>query len=101
MKSLLLLLALTVSAFAGTAEAPAHANQGLYMQLDAELVFEKMVKIYNYEGDLVREIPLNKVANNEISVLDNMILEESDFAFDFQGDYYYFGDSEYIEAVVN
>ncbi len=101
MKSLLLLMALTVSAFAGTAEATKHANQGLYMQLDTELVFEKMVKIYNYDGELVREIPVTKVANNEISVVETMILEESDFAFDYQGDYYYFGDSEYIEAIVN
>ncbi|WP_436514815.1 hypothetical protein [Ekhidna sp. To15] len=101
MKSLLLLMALAVSTLAGSAEASMRANQGLSMQLDAELVFEKMVKVYNYEGALVREIPLTKVANNDISVVDNMILEESDFAFDYQGDYYYFADSEYIEAFIN
>lgn len=101
MKSLLLLMTLTVSAIAGSAESSGQANQGLSMQLDTDLVFEKMVKVYDYEGSLVREIPLTKVANNEISVVDHMILEESDFAFDYQGDYYYFGDSEYIQAIVN
>lgn len=101
MKSLLMLIALTASAFAGSDKAPEQANQGLSMQLDTELVFEKMVKIYNYEGSLVREIPLTKVVNNDISVVDHMILEESDYAFDYQGDYYYFGDSEYIQAIVN
>ncbi|MEO9483266.1 MAG: hypothetical protein ABJG47_07470 [Ekhidna sp.] len=101
MKSLLLLLALAVSTIAGSAEASEQSDQGLSMQLDTDLVFEKMVKVYNYEGSLVREIPLTKVTNNEVSVVDNMILEESDFAFDYQGDYYYFGDSEYIEAFVN
>lgn len=101
MKSLLLLLALAVSSIAGSAKTSEQANQGLSMQLETDLVFEKMVKIYNYEGSLVREIPLTKVANNEVSAIDNMILEESDFAFDYQGDYYYFGDSEYIEAIVN
>lgn len=101
MKSLLLLMALAVSTIAGSAETTGQANQGLSMQLDTDLVFEKMVKVYDYNGSLVREIPLTKVANNEISVLDNMILEESDFAFDYQGDYYYFGDSEYIQAIVN
>lgn len=101
MKSLLLLMTLAFSALAGSAEAPQRDDQGLSMQLDTDLVFEKMVRIYDYEGSLVREIPLTKVANNEISVIDNMILEESDFAFDYQGDYYYFGDSEYIQAIIN
>ncbi len=101
MKSLLLLMALAVSTIAGSAELSERADLGLRMQLDTDLVFEKMVKIYNYDGALVREFPVSKVANNEISVVDNMILEESDFAFDFQGDYYYFADSEYIEAFVN
>ena len=94
-------MALTVSTIAGSTEVSDHANQGLSMQLDTDLVFEKMVKIYDYEGSLVREIPLTKVTNNEVSVIDNMILEDSDFAFDYQGDYYYFGDSEYIQAIVN
>ncbi|MEP1034433.1 hypothetical protein [Ekhidna sp.] len=101
MKSLLLLIALAVSTIAGSAEVSEQANQGLRMQLDTDLVFEKMVKVYNYEGSLVIEIPLTDVAKNDVSVIDNMILEESDFAFDYQGDYYYFGDSEYIQAIVN
>ena len=101
MKSLLLLTALVVSAFAGSNAAIPHADQGLSMQLDTEIVFEKMVKIYDYDGSLIKEIPLTRVTNNEISVVEHMILEDSDFAFDYQGDYYYFGDSDYIQAMVN
>lgn len=101
MKSLLLLVALFTSALAGSNAAPLYANQGLSMQLETDLVFEKMVKIYNYDGSLVKEIPLTKVVNNEITIIEHMILEDSDFAFDHQGDYYYFGDSDYIQALVN
>lgn len=94
-------MTLSASVLIGTAEAPVQSSQGLDMQIDSDMVFQKMVKIYDYEGSLVREIPIDDVANNKISVLDHMILEDSDFAFDYQGDYYYFGDSENIQAVVN
>ncbi|MEQ9468840.1 MAG: hypothetical protein RLN88_15630 [Ekhidna sp.] len=101
MKSLLFLMTLSASLFIGIAEAPIQTHQDLNMQLESDMVFQKMVKIYDYQGSLVREIPLDDVANNKISVMDHMILEESDFAFDYHGDYYYFGDSENIQAVVN
>ena len=101
MKSLLLLMTLSATLLIVAAKAPMQTNHGLNMQIDSDMVFQKMVKVYNYEGSLVREIPLDDVANNKISVLDHMILEDSDFAFDYQGDYYYFGDSENIQAVVN
>ncbi|MEP0986204.1 hypothetical protein [Ekhidna sp.] len=101
MKSLLFVALLSFSAFAVTAEAPMQTNQGLSMQLESDLVFEKMVMIYDYSGSLIREIPLNDVANNTIDVVDHMILEESDFAFDYQGNYYYFGDSKNIPRIVN
>ncbi len=101
MKSLLLIFALSATALVSTAEAPQHIDRGLNMQLDTDLIFQKMVRIYDYNGSLVREFPVAAVANNEISVVDNMILDESDFAFDYFGDYYYFGDSEYIQAIVN
>ncbi|WP_424962927.1 hypothetical protein [Ekhidna sp.] len=100
MKSLLLLLLLSASSMLGASEAPLQANQGLRMQLETDLVFQKMVKVYSYEGSLIREFPLNDVANNEISIADHLILEESDFAFDHQGDYYYFGDTK-VEALIN
>lgn len=101
MKSLLLISLLSFSAIAVTAEAPMQTNQGLSMQLESDLVFEKMVVVYDYDGSLIREIPLNDVANNTINIVDHMILEESDFAFDFQGNYYYFGDSKNIPTIIN
>ena len=101
MKSLLLIFMLSATALSGTAEAPQHIDRGLNMQLDTDLVFQQMVKIYDYKGSLVREFPVSAVANNQINAVDHMILEESDFAFDYSGDYYYFGDSEYIQAIVN
>ena len=100
MKSLLVLLTLSASIMLGAAEAPMQANQGLRMQLESDNVFQKMVRIYSYDGSLIREFPLTDVANNDISVADHLILEESDFAFDHQGDYYYFGDSR-VEALIN
>ena len=100
MKSLLLLLTLSASTMLGASETPMQSNQGLRMQLETDLVFQKMVKVYSYEGSLIREFPLNDVANNEISVADHLILEESDFAFDYQGDYYYFGSSK-VESLIN
>lgn len=100
MKSLLLLLTLGASTMLGASEDPLQANQGLRMQLETDLVFQKMVRIYSYNGSLIREFPLTDVANNEISVADHLILEESDFAFDHQGDYYYFGDSN-VESLIN
>lgn len=101
MKSLLLILALSATAFVSTAEAPQHIDRGLNMQLDTDLVFQQMVRIYSYKGELVREFPVSAVTNNQISVMDHMILEDSDFAFNDRGDYYYFGDSENIQAIVN
>ncbi|WP_420316901.1 hypothetical protein [Ekhidna sp.] len=101
MKSLLLLLMLSASGILGTAEATMRDNQGLNMQIDADLEFQQMVKIYSYEGELVKEFPLNDVANNKISVIDHIVLEESDFAFDHQGDYYYFRDAEGLPEMLN
>ncbi|SNS53599.1 hypothetical protein SAMN05421640_0566 [Ekhidna lutea] len=100
MKSLFLLFLLTASAFV-SAEAPMQTNQGLSMQLDTDLVFQKMVKVYGYDGSFIREFPLTEVANNQISMEDHMILQESDFAFDFHGDYYYFRELNNIQSIVN
>ena len=75
--------------------------QALEMQLENDIVFQKMVRIYDYDGALIKEFPLDDVVNNKISLMDHMILEESDFAFDHLGDYYYLGDSENLQAVIN
>lgn len=66
------------------------SNPDLEMQLQMEKVFEEKVKIYDYNGILVKELNISDVATNQISVLDYMLLEGSDFAFDYMGDYYYF-----------
>ena len=100
MKSLLLLLMLSGSIILGAADTSMQSNQGLRMQVDPDLVFQKMVKVYSYDGSLIKEFPLNDVANNDISVADHLILEQSDFAFDHRGDYYYFGDAG-VEALIN
>ncbi|WP_425389974.1 hypothetical protein [Ekhidna sp.] len=101
MKSLLLLLMLSASVLLGSAEATMHDNQGLNMQIDSDLVFQQMVKIYTYDGELVKELSLNDVANNKISVIDHIVLQESDFAFDHQGDYYYFRDTKDAPEILN
>lgn len=92
MKSLFLLTLLGISLLAESPNANTHGNQGLDMQLNSEIVFEEMVKVYNYEGELVREFQLSKVVNNEISLEDNLLMDQSDFAFNYLGDYYYFSD---------
>lgn len=99
MKSLLLTMLLSFTGISVTAEAPMQANQGLNMQLETDLIFQKMVKVYDYEGSLIRQFPLNDVANNTISVSDHLILEESDFAFDYQGDFYYFGNDAQVNLL--
>ncbi|MEO1254094.1 MAG: hypothetical protein AAFY41_04280 [Bacteroidota bacterium] len=102
MKSLILLTTLaTALIIPGVADSSSRENSELDMQLENDLVFQKMVRIYNYEGSLIREFPLDDVVNDKISILDHMIMEESDFAFDHLGDYYYLGDSENIEAAIN
>jgi len=94
MKSLLIMLMLSASVLLGEASDQLQAKQVMALQLESDIEFQKMVKVYSYEGALIREIPLNDVANNQLTVSDHMILEGSDFAFDLQGDYYYFNDEE-------
>jgi len=94
MKSLLITLMLSASVLLGEASDQLQTKQVLTLHLESDIAFQKMVKVYSYEGALIREIPLNDVANNQLTVSDHMILEGSDFAFDLQGDYYYFNDEE-------
>ena len=54
MKSLLLLLALVVSAIAGSTAAPIHADQGLSMQLETDLV-RRNAEFVEHFTDVVEE----------------------------------------------
>lgn len=91
MKSLLILTLTVLSLFADSPQmASVTGDHMLDMQLSSELVFQDMVKIYDYKGNLVSEYKLNEVANNEISSQDHVLLEQSNFAFNYLGDYYYF-----------
>lgn len=92
MKSLFLLSLLGISLLAESPSASTHGNQGLDMQLNSEIVFEEMVKVYNYEGELVKEFELSRVVNNEISLEEYLLMNQSDFAFNYLGDYYYFSE---------
>ena len=95
MKSLLLLMLMGMSAFAFSPKADMRDNQGLDMLLEMEIEYEEMVRVYDYEGNLVKEFKLASVVNNEISLNDHFLLEQSDFAFDYLGDYYYFSEEVY------
>lgn len=68
------------------------ADQGIEMQLSSEIQFEEKVKIFDYEGNLLKEYLLTDVVNNNISITDHFTLKESHFAFDYLGDYYYFSE---------
>lgn len=99
MKSLLLLMLMGMSAFAFSPKADMHDSQGLDMLLELEIEYEEMVRVYDYQGNLVKEFKLASVVNNEISLNDHFLLEQSDFAFDYLGDYYYFSEETYPSTV--
>ena len=101
MKSIITIFLLSVTSMALDAKPEGERNQNLQLQLESDQVFQKMVKVYSYEGTLVREFALSDVANNKIDLVDHLILEQSDFAFDYQGDYYYFGNSISDSDVLN
>jgi hypothetical protein len=89
MKSLLILSMLFGALFMGFPISE-QLNPDLAMQLHPEEVFEEKVKIYDYSGNLLKEFNVSEVATNQITVSDYMLLDASDFAFDYMGDYYYF-----------
>ena len=62
------------------------------MLLFEDEVFQNKVKIFDYSGNSVQELSTVDVAENEISIAEYLILESSDFAFEYLGDYYYFRD---------
>ena len=92
MKSLLILSLLAVSVSGGTLKRGLSSDQELDMQLATEMAFQEKVKVYDYHGTLLKEYLLTDVVNNDITIADHFMLEESDFAFDYLGDYYYFSE---------
>ncbi len=92
MKSLIILLLLGVSALTETPKVTPVNNQDFDMQLSSEKVFQEKIKIYDYSGTLLKEYALTEVVNGDISTSDHFALEESDYAFNYLGDYYYFSE---------
>ena len=89
MKTLFTLVALGTMMLLGIPITKNGNAQQLEMQLLDEEVFRNKVKIFDFEGNLLKELTVDEVAQNEISVADYMILESSDYAFTYLGDYYY------------
>lgn len=92
MKTMFALLLITVTAMNDAPQKKQIENQDLELQLSAEMVFEEKVKVYDYDGNLVEEALISDVANNTLSSSQSFSIEESDFAFSYLGDYYYFSD---------
>lgn len=90
MKSLLILTLMAIAPLAASPKYNLPTNQGLDMYLTSEIEFQEKVKIYDYHGNLLNEYLLDDVVNNNITLSDHFIIEQSDFAFDHLGDYYYF-----------
>ncbi len=65
------------------------SQEQVEMQVLSEDVLKSKVKVYDYDGNLLKEMDADDVANNEITVSDYFILESSGFAFKHLGDYYY------------
>ncbi len=69
---------------------PFQTNQEkVEMQVLADDALQSKVKVYDYDGNLLKEMNAEDVANDDISVADHFILESSGFAFQYLGDYYY------------
>ena len=72
---------------------PIQSNQQqVEMQLLEDDVFQNKVKIFDYQGNLLKEMSAEDVAHDEITLSDFLILEHSGFAFEYLGDYYYLRD---------
>jgi len=99
MKSLFVLAFIAVSAINAPVSENSLEDQGLEMQLTAEIEFQQMVKVYDYQGKLMKEYFLSDVVNNNITVTDHILIEGSDFAFDYLGDYYYFSEDLLLAEV--
>ncbi|MEP1095040.1 MAG: hypothetical protein ABJG78_08005 [Cyclobacteriaceae bacterium] len=72
---------------------PSQNSQELVeMQVLADDVLKDKVKVYDYTGNLLKEMAAEDVANNQISIADYFVLDNSGFAFKYLGDYYYLRD---------
>lgn len=89
MKSLLMLSMLFGALYMGVPISE-QTNPELEMSLHMEDVFKEKVKVYDYNGNLLKELNLSAIATDDISVTDHILLDDSDFAFEHLGDYYYF-----------
>ena len=91
MKPLLILTFMAISLFSEPAFY-VDSDQGLEMQLTSDIQFKEKVKIFDYDGNMLEEHPLSDVVNDKMSEADYYTLAESDYAFNYLGDYYYFTD---------
>lgn len=57
-----------------------------------EEVLQNRVWVFDYQGNLIKELIADEVARGEISVMDYLLLESSHFAFSYFGDQYYLKD---------
>ena len=89
MKTLFTLSVLFGAFFIGTTNEE-RSNPELEMDLLMEEVFEERVVVYDYNGNLLKDLKMEDITTNEISVADHLFLDKSDFAFEHMGDYYYF-----------
>lgn len=64
----------------------------LEMQLQVDEVLSEKVRVFDYHGNLLQEMKVEDVANDDISISEYFILENSHFAFDYLGDHYYLKD---------
>ena len=68
---------------------PERSSQNVEMMLLADEALQSQVKIFDYNGNLLNEMNTKDVSNNDISIKDYFLLESSDYAFQYLGDYYY------------
>lgn len=89
MKTLFTLAIIGLAMMLGTPIIENGQAQELEMQLKSDEMLQDKVKIFDFEGNLLKEMMAEDVAQNEITVSDFILLESSDFAFSYSGDYYY------------
>lgn len=92
MKTLLTGMLMATAMLSSTSSFTDGAQAKLEMQILSDEAFQNKVKIFDYSGNLIKEMRADDVGQDQISVADYMLLENSDFAFGYLGDYYYFRD---------
>ncbi len=92
MKTLLVSFLIAVSSLSGQFLIPQQDANLPELNLDGENILQNVVKIFDYRGNLIKEMNVSDVNQDEISISDYLILESSHFAFSYLGDYYYLRD---------